>query len=200
MESMRYLSFNHKTPNNSSSWLTLRRRRQSTAEWPSMLSAIMHRHVIQQFSFMVKKIVKYDVLQCCLRMCLLWLCRTDCSFAQCDHVSMQGSTARHNPDKTFGIITFTYSQECGALGIEGNDIERELRGLTGSLPKILFDAANQLKSETVRSAVEYYAEFTQHVSQSREMPAELLPSIAEVQEADLVLPEKEEAEVNTTGR
>lgn len=122
-----------------------------------------------------------------------------CSMRSCLNARLYSKT-QSRPDKTFGIITFTYSQECGALGIEGNDIERELRGLTGSLPKILFDAANQLKSETVRSAVEYYAEFTQHVSQSRETPAELLPSIAEVQEADLVLPEKEEAEVNTTGR
>lgn len=90
-------------------------------------------------------------------------------------------------------------QECSALGIEGNDIEKELHDLTRDLPNILFEAANKLKSESVRSAVEHYAEFTQHVSQSKAEPTELLPTLAEIQAAELSLPETGEVESNETG-
>ena len=89
-------------------------------------------------------------------------------------------------------------QECSVLGIEGNDIEKELHGLTKDLPNTLFEAANKVKSEAVRSAVDFYAEFTRHVSKSRADAAELLPTLTEIQAAELLLPEGGENDSLTT--
>ena len=89
-------------------------------------------------------------------------------------------------------------QECRVLGIEGSDIEKELKGLTKDLPRTLFGPAQKLKSETVKSAVNYYAEFTRHVIQSSAEAAELLPTLREIQAAELSLPEEEVNKSNTT--
>lgn len=84
---------------------------------------------------------------------------------------------------------FLVLQECAALGIEGDDIPRELRGLTKKLPELLYEAANLLKGDSITEAVSYYSQFTRHTCQGKAEPSEapLLPRIAEIQGAELIL-------------
>ena len=92
-------------------------------------------------------------------------------------------------------------QECSALGIKGNDIATELKGLTKQLPLLLFDAASQLQAAGMRDAVDHYKDFTRHSSQGLASTSEqeLLPAIREVQAAELRMPEPEEDQLDQQG-
>lgn len=53
-------------------------------------------------------------------------------------------------------------QECGQLGILGQDVRQELAVLTQQLPGLLEAAVERLKSPTLGDAYEYYAVYTQY--------------------------------------
>lgn len=56
-------------------------------------------------------------------------------------------------------------QECQALGVAGDDVEKELRKLAENLPAVIDAAATRLQSSVMHQAVEYYESFTTFTTQ-----------------------------------
>lgn len=77
---------------------------------------------------------------------------------------------------------------CGALGVEGVDVDSELAALAASAPSHFRAGAASLRSEAVGAAADYYAAFTAYAHGKSGTPpasaAELLPALAAVRAAD----------------
>ena len=77
---------------------------------------------------------------------------------------------------------------CGALGVEGVDVDSELAALTASAPAQFRTGAAALRSDAVGAAADYYAAFTAYAHGKSGAPAatagELLPALAAVRAAD----------------
>ena len=83
-------------------------------------------------------------------------------------------------------------QECAALGIDGQDIVKELALLTNQLPDIAHSALQCVHSPGFPEAVSYYADFsisTRALCGKEGTDVEHLPILRDILQAELAVPD-----------
>lgn len=69
-------------------------------------------------------------------------------------------------------------QECQAIGIAGDDIEKELRQVAAGLPAAVEEAAAQLQNPALQQAVDHYKSFCAFTAPSSDGAAASVPLIS----------------------